>query len=234
VTRPLDISEGESDIRTELYVHTPGTSLATPSNWTAIDLSASFADVSYNEFTTFSNSRLFLGYTPDNLIRENGEPIPFLSFSTPVGPTFTSPTITSYFEYQYVPITPIQIQATGVGEVYYFANAADLPTGLSFNPLTAQITGAPVQIGNDSVTIYAKDDNGTTSLVLSFTTVIPRIIRKQDGAAAYTSLLRQYTEVLAAQSARDTRALPSEMRTLGEFMSPVPPSVITASNCDAC
>jgi hypothetical protein len=128
-------------------------------------------------------------------------------------------------------ILPIQISATGVGQIYYFVTAADLPPGLSFDPITAQITGAPVQIGTDSVTVYAKDDNGTSQIVIGFNTVIPRIIRKQDGAAAYTSLLRQYTEVVAAQSARDNRALPTEMRTLGEFMSPVPPPVVTPSNC---
>jgi hypothetical protein len=229
VTRPLDLSDGNSDIRTELYRHDADTDLS--GNWTAIDLSGSFPDVPAGEVSDAFNTRLFLGFTPDNLIKQNGDPIPFLTFTTGTGPTFTAPTTTSYLQYQYIPIPTIQISATGVGQIYYFVTAADLPPGLSFDPITARITGAPVQIGTVSVTVFAKDDNGASQLTLSFTTVIPRIIRKQDGAAAYTSLLRQYTEVLAAQSARDNRALPTEMRTLGEFMSPVPPPVVTPSNC---
>jgi hypothetical protein len=63
------------------------------------------------------------------------------------------------------------------------------------------------------------------------------VIRKQDGAAAYTSLLKQYTEVLAAQSGRDQHMLPNQEVRLGEFMSPVPPTVITQtfnSDCAKC
>ena len=69
---------------------------------------------------------------------------------------------------------------------------------------------------------------------LSFTTVIARIIRKQDGAGAYTSLLRQYTEVLGAQGARDNRALPNQETRLGEFMSPEAPDVITQTVDPKC
>lgn len=229
VVRPLQAGEG-MPIITELYTHDTVTSLA--SGWNAIDLSQSFPYAPPVPVPSESNARLFLGFTPYNLIKQNGDPIVSLTISTSgVGPTFTSPTTTSYLQYQYMQILPIQISATGVGQIYYFVTAADLPPGLSFNPITAQITGAPVQIGTDSVTVYAKDDNGTSQIAISFNTVIPRIIRKQDGAAAYTSLLRQYTEVVAAQSARDNRALPTEMRTLGEFMSPVPPPVVTPSNC---
>lgn len=231
VTRRLNVNDANSDLRTELYRHTPGTSLAVASNWTAVNLSSSFPDIAAADFTSQSNTRLFLGYTPNNLMKQSGDPIPFLTFTTGIGPTFTSPSTTSYVQFQYMTISPIQISATGVGRVYFFATASDFPPGLSFDPITARITGAPVQLGTDSVTIFAKDDNGTSQFILQFTTIIPRIIRKQNGAAAYTSLVRQYTEVAAAQSARDARALPSEMRTLGEFMSPVPPPVVTPSNC---
>jgi hypothetical protein len=143
------------------------------------------------------------------------------------GPTITSPSSTSFLQFQYIPITPIQLSAVGNGQVYFFVESADLPPGLIFNPLTNRITGKIVRIGNDTVQIYARDDNGTSIMTLSFTTIIPRIIRKQNGAGSYTSLVRQYTEVLGAQNARDNRALPTQERRLGEFMSPEAPDVIT-------
>jgi hypothetical protein len=226
VVRPQLPLEGEPLV-TEVYTHDTVSDLST--NWTAIETNFPVIPPEFN--TSNRPTRLFLGYTPDNLIKQNGTPIPFLTFGGQGGPTFTSPTTTSYLQYQYMTIPPIQISATGVGQVYYFATTATLPPGLSFDPITARITGAPVRIGTDSVTVFAKDDIGTSQIVIGFNTVIPRIIRKQDGAAAYTSLLRQYTEVVAAQRARDNRALPTEMRTLGEFMSPVPPPVVTPSNC---
>jgi hypothetical protein len=220
--------------RTMLYSHPADGDLA--DGWTSIDLRDSFPDRSVSESTSLKRF-LFLGYTPNNVIQQNGEPISFLEFASGTGgPTFTSPTTQSFLLYQYVSISPIQIVAQGTGNIVYFVRDTELPPGLSFDRTTAEIRGASVQIGTNSVTVYAKDDNGTRTFVLNFTTVLPRIIRKQDGAAAYTSLLRQYTEVLGAQSARDNRALPTELTTLGEFMSPVPPAVVTVPsnpNCDA-
>lgn len=152
-----------------------------------------------------------------------------LDFNTAdtLGPTITSPSSTSFLQFQYIPISPIQLSATGVGQVYFFIESADLPPGLTFNQLTNQITGKIVRIGNDTVQVFARDSMGTSIITLSFTTIIPRIIRKQDGAGSYTSLLRQYTEVLGAQNGRDNRALPTQERRLGEFMSPEAPDVIT-------
>ena len=131
----------------------------------------------------------------------------------------------------------LQLSAIGTGPIYFFISAANLPPGLTFNPITNIISGKPAQNGTFSTPVYAKDDNGITVVDYIFTVNIPRIIRKQDGAGAYTSLLKQYTEVLAAQSARDSRALPSQEARLGEFMSPVPVAVITktfTTNCANC
>jgi len=232
VVRPLDVSNSQSAIRTELYRHDTVSTLA--SNWTAIDLSGSFPDVAFLDNVYGTSDRIFVGYTPDNLIKQSGDPIPFLTFTTgATGPTITSPTQLSYLLYQYIPITPIQLEAYGTGIVYFFVEADALPPGLTFNPRTNRLSGTPAQIGTTSITIYAKDDAGTTVFTLSFTVIIPRIIRKQEGAGAYTSLLRQYTEVLGAQGARDNRALPNQERALGEFMSPEGPEVVTQSN-DCC
>jgi hypothetical protein len=121
--------------------------------------------------------------------------------------------------------------------VYFFVADSDLPPGLDFNPLTNILSGNSVNIGNASTLIYVQDSSGITIERLSFTTILPRVIRKQDGAAAYTSLLKQYTEVLAAQSGRDQRMLPNQEVRLGEFMSPVPPTVITktfTTDCAKC
>jgi hypothetical protein len=220
-----------------MYRHDTITPLT--SGWTFVPLYESFDVPALNRPRLGAGLR-FLSFKPPRYLYSGDPPINIqLAFQTTVGggPTFTSPTITSYLQYQYVPITPIQVSATGTGQVYFFVEIADLPPGLQFNQRTGLITGTPAQIGNDSVTIYAKDDIGVSTFVLNFTTIIPRIIRRQDGAGAYTSLLRQYTEVLAAQSARDSRALPSEETLLGEFMSPVPAPVTTNPsnpNCDTC
>ena len=210
--------------RVRLYRHDTLTEL--DSGWSAVDVSGSFTsgEPQLNANTRILNMRnpkyLYTGEPPTNIQ---------LTINTVIGngPTFTSPTTTSYLLYQYMQIAPIEISATGSGQVYLFVESADLPPGLSYSRVTNQITGAPVRLGNDSVTFYAKDDNGTSAYVLNFTTVVPRVIRKQDGAGAYTSLLRQYTEVLGAQNARDNRVLPNQERALGEFMSPEAPDVIT-------
>jgi hypothetical protein len=207
-----------------LYRHDASSSLA--SGWFAIDISSSLTA----EQPSVNSNLRFLTFTPPKFLYTGEPPINIgLSFVTisGTGPTFTSPTSLSYIQYQYISINPIQITATGTGQVYLFVTTADLPPGLTFNQLTGIITGTPVRAGNDSVTIFAKDDNGVSSIILNFTILVPRVIRKQDGAGAYTSLLRQYTEVLGAQNARDNRVLPNQERALGEFMSPEAPDVIT-------
>jgi len=131
----------------------------------------------------------------------------------------------------------LQLSAVGTGIIYFFVTTATLPPGLTFNPVTNVLSGKPAQNGVFVSRFYVKDDNGVTVVDYVFTVNVPRIIRRQDGAGAYTSLLKQYTEVLAAQSARDSRALPSQEARLGEFMSPVPGPVITkifTTNCSKC
>jgi hypothetical protein len=152
------------------------------------------------------------------------------------GPVFTSPSVSDYLFYQYLPITPIQLSASGSGQVYYFVETADLPRGITFDPITSIISGTPVVLGDNSITVYARDDNGTTQLTIRTTTIVPRIVKHQTSAGAYTSLVRQYTEVNAAQGGRDNRVLPNPR--LGEFMAPVPSVVTTAefstTKCAPC
>jgi len=214
--------------RVRLYRHDALSDLDT--DWVSVDLSGSTANQ-----PVLNSAARFLSLTSPKYLYTGDPPTNIeLTISADVvgGPVFTSPLSSSFLEYQYMEIVPIQLSATGTDPVYFFIETATLPPGLVYNRLTNQITGKSVRLGQVSTTVYAKDNNGTSSFVLSFTTVVPRIIRKQDGAGAYTSLLRQYTEVLGAQNARDNRALPSQERALGEFMSPEGPDVITQVICN--
>lgn len=151
------------------------------------------------------------------------------------GPTVTSPAQRNYLLYQYVPISTITFSATGVGQIYYFVDSATLPRGITFDPLTATLSGTPVVLGTKSFTIYVKDDIGVTSIVIETTTIIPQVIRQQTSAGAWTSFIRQYTVVNAAQNSVNGRTLPATEPPLGEFMRPYPPdSVSEDPACKKC
>lgn len=212
-----------------LYYHDTSTSLL--SNWIGVDLSDQFP------ITTNPRENVFYGGVPNNLISLGTPPNQpcTLTFGTSIGngPTFTSPTSADFIFYQYLPISPIQLQATGTGQIYYFVETADLPRGLSFDPITAKITGTPVVIGENDITVYARDDNGTSVLVLRTTTIIPRILKQQTSAGAYTSLVRQYTEVNAAQNSINNLVYPNQEQKLGEFAAPDAPDT-TKQPFDPC
>ena len=208
-------------------------SLSTPI-WNVSNVTSNFPEVSNN------SSRRFVTYTRPQYLRPTSSRtiniVLSLAGALQNGPPITSPTTNSFLLYQYVN-TEIQLSSSG-SNVYFFIERADLPPGLSFNPITNIISGKPSQIGKYSTPIFAQDASGVTLETLSFDVIVPRVIRQQDGAGAYTSLLRQYTDVLAAQNARDSRVLPTQTQRLGEFMSPVPASVITApfstTKCGIC
>lgn len=190
-----------------------------------------------------SNVSRVISYTRPQYLRTSDPDSPnlviTLSFDLRVGegPLITSPSLRSFLLYQYIPVS-IQLAAAHVsGNVYFFITNAELPPGLTFNPLTNIISGKPAQIGNYTTQVFAQDASGITVDSFNFTVNVPKLLRKQDGAGAYTSLLKQYTEVLAAQSGRDQRMLPNQERRLGEFMSPVPATVITqafSTDCTTC
>jgi hypothetical protein len=214
----------------ELY-STPD--LSTPV-WTVSNVTSSFTDVSNNA------TRRFVTYTRPQYLRPTTSTTIdiVLSFASAIGngPTITSSLTSDVLLYQFI-YSELQLSSTG-SNVYFFIRRNDLPPGLTFNPSTNMISGKPSQIGTYSTPIYAKDASGVTLDSLTFTVIVPRVIRQQDGAGAYTSLLRQYTEVLAAQNARDKRVLPAQTQRLGEFMSPVPGDVITSpfttTKCKVC
>lgn len=163
-------------------------------------------------------------------------PTPILNFPSQAGngPTVTSPTNTSLLLYQYAPMTPITFSATGTGTVYFFVRDAELPRGITFNSVTNTLSGTPMLIGTSTTTIYVKDDNGVTLLTLQFRVIIPSIERQQTSAGAWTSLIRQYTIVNAAQNSSNGKALPATEAPLGEFMRPPPPDSVNVLPCPKC
>jgi hypothetical protein len=165
-----------------------------------------------------------------------GVPAPILSFpsQTGNGPTVTSPTVSSILLYQYAAMTPITFSATGVGTIYFFVLDSDLPRGLTFNSVTNTLSGTPMLIGTESVTFYVKDDDGVTLFTLETRVIIPSIERQQTSAGAWTSLIRQYTVVNAAQNSLNGKTLPATEPPLGEFMRPHPPDIVNEVVCKKC
>lgn len=215
--------ETPGQFRTSLYAHPNAGDFAT--GWTV------YSNVP--GLTTASQAVPYVGFLPPIFTRTGAPITATLTFNAFAGggPTITSPTETTLLFYQYMQITPIVFSATGSGTIYFFLDTTTLPLGLEWNPLTSTISGAPVRTGTSTFTVYARDSIGITIIRIHTNTIIPRIIRKQDGAGAYTSLLRQYTLVNAAQNARDNRVFPTQERALGEFMAPPAPDVVTPSNC---
>jgi hypothetical protein len=163
-------------------------------------------------------------------------PTSVLNFPSQVGngPTVTSPTDTSLVLYQYAPMTPITFSATGTGTVFFFVRDADLPRGLTFNSGTNTLSGTPMLIGTTGVTFYAKDNNGVTLVTLEFRVLVPTIVRQQTSAGSWTSLIRQYTIVNAAQNSLNGKTLPATEPPLGEFMRPEPPDAVNVLPCPKC
>jgi hypothetical protein len=159
---------------------------------------------------------------------------------------FDSPTNTNYIFWQHVPIPTIRLEANSSRlipsppeEIYYITTP--LPDGLTLTPdqagsFSATITGTSVTYSDapQVVRVYAVSATQffVTELTLTMRTILPSVYKQQTSAGAWTSLVRQYTEVNAATTARDNKATPAIEYRLGEFTSPEPPSVITeSSNC---
>lgn len=186
--------------------------------------------------TIGSGTASFVNFLPPTVIRSGEMTSSVISINSvvPNAVAFTAPTQTSYIFYQYMPIKPIVFSATGVGEIYYLTDLETLPVGLVFDPVNGQITGTPMHLGEASIEVYARDSTGVTKLVLYTNTILPRIVKNQVGAGAYTSLIRQYTEVNAADNARNNRVLPTQTKNLGEFQSPYKSDVVSVEPCPKC
>jgi hypothetical protein len=82
-----------------------------------------------------------------------------------------------------------------------------------------------------NVALFANipDEGYIVAKTVGMETIVPRIIRQQGSASSYTSLVRQYVQVNAAQNARDNKVYPTAEKGLGEFASPEAPDVVSAS-----
>jgi hypothetical protein len=187
-----------------------------------------------NTLSTLGN-KLLHGFKT-NFVRTATPMVLTLSFNSlpPNGPTVTSPSQRDYTFYQYATITSIVVSATGVGQVYYFVDDTTLPVGLSFDPITATVSGRSVRIGTKSFVIYVKDSVGVTAVAITTRTLVPDIQKQQTSAGSWTSLVRQYTIVNAAQNSLNGKTLPATEPLLGEFMSPEPPDVVNVLPCPKC
>jgi hypothetical protein len=198
-----------------LYSHPNNTPI--DSGWTTTTVTGEFSGID-------AGSR-FASYVTQTV--DPGADVTIITFPTPTtGPVFVSPAQTTYSVWQYMPLPPITFSAPGA--TAYFVSA--LPVGLTWNSLTQTITGACMRLGTQTFTVYAKN-SGITAITITLLVNVPRVIRKQTSAGAYTALVRDYTEVNAAINARDTRVNPTEEAALGSFAAPYAPDVVTPSNC---
>lgn len=171
---------------------------------------------------------------------------PSLILSTPLdasGIVFVDPPQSTYTFWQFVSNSiPVFASNPAPGSFMYYYSTG-LPRGLRLeldtSGIDADILGQSSQY-NDSfqrVTLYAANGSGIASKNLSVRTILPTVTRQQTGAGSWTSLVRQYTVVNAAQNSVNGRALPSTEPPLGEFTRPEPPDSISAEsnpNCERC
>jgi hypothetical protein len=222
---------GNSRVPT-LFQHPAGTNLS--NGWTAIE-SDELGTLSNIAGATLGGIEGItpLAYYKDFPTEPTTVNIVFSNAGVGTPPVVTSPTNTTFTFYEYVPISPIQLSATGSGDIYFFLDSADLPQGLIFDQITNTISGTPMRVGTFLVNVLVKDDDAVTGLGLTFNVLKPFVEKRQGNAGSYTSYLRQYTIVNAAQNAINTRVLP-ETTTLGSFMAPEPQDVTLATVDPKC
>jgi hypothetical protein len=78
---------------------------------------------------------------------------------------------------------------------------------------------------------------GVAALPITMRTILPTVQKQQTSAGSWTSLVRQYTIVNAAQNSVNGKTLPSTEPPLGEFTRPEPPDSVSAPgnpNCQKC
>lgn len=188
-----------------------------------------------------SNTSQSLGFSNKTLLAYPASSgTPRLTLSIPYfGSNFSwvSPTQTSYTEWQFVPISPVTLRADSSSGTFIYYYASGLPDGLDLSldsvGIQGTVRGTSVKYSDafQRVLLYANDGQSTIRRELGIRTILPTVQKQQTSAGAWTSLVRQYTTVNAAQNARDNRVFADVDRTLGEFTAPYPPDVVTPSNC---
>jgi hypothetical protein len=110
--------------------------------------------------------------------------------------------------------------------------------------VSSTITGTSSQYSDafQRVILYAAlnpggGGGGVAALPITMRTILPTVQKQQTSAGAWTSLVRQYTVVNAAENSINGRALPATEPPLGEFTRPYPPDEVSAPgdpNCRKC
>ena len=199
-----------------LYYHDAGVNPFNDSNYWGIG----------NVSTLFTTGSRFTYFT-NPIYATSSTATAVLSFpNVGAGPIITSPA-TYYTMYQFVTHPPIVFSSTDPQATFFVSG---LPVGFAFDPLTNTLNATPSDLGLTSFQVTAINvTGGVTTQTVQINVVIPRVIRVQSNAGGYTSLLRQYVTVNAAQNSRDTRVLPGA--PLGEFMAPPAPDNISDIIC---
>lgn len=157
------------------------------------------------------------------------------------GMSWAEPASSGFTEYQYTTIDPIPIRANVPTSNFTYYYTTTLPDGLRLvldpSGISAQITGRSMAYSDAYRPVSLIANHGNNQIitqVIGIRTILPTVQRVQTSPGAWTSLIRQYTEVNAAQNARDNRTFPWVSSTLGEFTSPGAPDVITKTydDCD--
>jgi hypothetical protein len=109
---------------------------------------------------------------------------------------WVSPTTTSYANWQFIPISPITLQADSSSSfVYYYASG--LPDGLTLSldavgsQATIQGTSVAFSDAFKRVLLYANDGTATIRRELGMRTILPTVQKQQTSAGAWTSMVRQ-------------------------------------------
>lgn len=146
---------------------------------------------------------------------------------------FSSPSQTNYLVYQHCPIQPIVFRVSGSsGFISFYTSKTNLPVGLVFTPdptgTLATLSGTPAIFDDQlhGITVYALNNGKVVSMAIQIRIITPFFVNPQDnGASAYTTVLRNQVVVNAAQNARDAVVFPETDASLGYLQSPGAPDV---------
>ena len=190
--------------------------------------------------TWTSTVATFVGGSPTDVLYTfpiprytGGPPIPVLYIGpTPNGPTFVSPTASSYSLYQYVVMTPLVFQATSLtGDTPVYFLTSTPPAGMSWDSSTGTLSGRSVELGTFSVDVYAQSLVGVSKKTVIFIVSQVQIEHKTPTAAAYTAYMRAKVIADSATATVNDHAVSFEV---GPFLLNRPPNKETAPEfcCD--
>ena len=158
--------------------------------------------------------------------------------TTSTGPTFSSPTVTKYIGYQYIPITTIVFDTLSSGTSFFLAST--LPAGLTWTPailnsslngnIYSTITGQPVVLGTSIIDVYAQNTTGISKITITIITQPIPLKTPDTTPSGYTNFIKQKVIADSAVSSINNKALVSPV---GTFLAkdPQPETTAPATCC---